>query len=161
MDKALLEAMSPTPGNLSEPARGGSDCRHLLKPFRKKKASRALARTAMRSIPLYRPSPLSVQWRKKLPVSSLDKVRETAKHAKFVRSRSPRRMANFMDRYRGGNRHYADVECAYGELERYLVLSFNALETRTHWKQRKATKFGGLSIRRGFMIPSQDRTHAL
>ena len=30
-----------------------------------------------------------------------------------------------MDRYRGGNRHYADVECAYGELERYLVLSFN------------------------------------
>jgi hypothetical protein len=32
-------------------------------------------------------------------------------------------MANFMDRYRGGDGHYADVECAYGELERYLVLN--------------------------------------
>jgi hypothetical protein len=34
-------------------------------------------------------------------------------------------MANFMARYRGGDGHYADVECAYRELERYLVLSFN------------------------------------
>ena len=39
--------------------------------------------------------------------------------------RSPRRMANFMARYRGGDAHYADVECAYAELERYLVLSCN------------------------------------
>jgi hypothetical protein len=30
-----------------------------------------------------------------------------------------------MDRYRGSDGHYADVECAYGELERYLVLSCN------------------------------------
>ena len=58
------------------------------------------------------------------PCSSLDKVRET-QNAKFVRSRSPRRMANFMDRCRGGDGHYADVECANAELERYLVLSCN------------------------------------
>jgi hypothetical protein len=31
-------------------------------------------------------------------------------------------MANFMARYRRGDGHYADVECAYDELERYLVL---------------------------------------
>jgi hypothetical protein len=37
--------------------------------------------------------------------------------------RSPRRMANFMARHRGGDRHYADVECVNAELERYLVLS--------------------------------------
>jgi len=30
-----------------------------------------------------------------------------------------------MARYRGRDGHYADVECDYGELERYLVLSFN------------------------------------
>ena len=28
-----------------------------------------------------------------------------------------------MARYRGGDGHYADVECAYAELKRYLVLS--------------------------------------
>ena len=28
-----------------------------------------------------------------------------------------------MARYHGGDGHYADVECAYAELERYLVLS--------------------------------------
>ena len=27
-----------------------------------------------------------------------------------------------MARYRGRDGHYADVECAYAELERYLVL---------------------------------------
>jgi hypothetical protein len=43
MDKAFLEAMSPTLGNLSELAGGRSDCRHLLEPFGKKKASSALA----------------------------------------------------------------------------------------------------------------------
>ena len=32
-------------------------------------------------------------------------------------------MANFMARYRGGDGHYADVESAYAELERYVVLS--------------------------------------
>ena len=32
-------------------------------------------------------------------------------------------MGNFMANYRGGDGHYADVECAYAELERYLVLS--------------------------------------
>jgi len=32
-------------------------------------------------------------------------------------------MANFMAHYRGGDGHYADVECAYAELEWYLVLS--------------------------------------
>jgi hypothetical protein len=32
-------------------------------------------------------------------------------------------MANFMARYRWGDGHYADVECANAELERYLVLS--------------------------------------
>src|SRR5262249_36909270 len=36
-----------------------------------------------------------------------------------------RRMANFMARYRGSNRHYSHVECAYAELERYLVLNCN------------------------------------
>jgi hypothetical protein len=28
-----------------------------------------------------------------------------------------------MARYRGGDGHYADVECAYAELKRYLVLN--------------------------------------
>ena len=32
-------------------------------------------------------------------------------------------MASLVARYRGGDGHYADVECAYAELERYLVLS--------------------------------------
>jgi len=31
-------------------------------------------------------------------------------------------MANSMARYRWGDGHYADVECADAELERYLVL---------------------------------------
>ena len=34
-------------------------------------------------------------------------------------------MANVMARYRRGAGDYADVECAYAELERYLVLSCN------------------------------------
>jgi hypothetical protein len=49
-------AASATLGNLSEPAGDRSDCRHLLEASRKKKASRALARTATRLILLYRPS---------------------------------------------------------------------------------------------------------
>src|SRR5215813_4919285 len=36
-----------------------------------------------------------------------------------------RRIANFMARYRGSNGHYSHVECAYAELERYLVLNCN------------------------------------
>ena len=32
-------------------------------------------------------------------------------------------MANFMDRYRRSTSHYANVECAHAEFERYLVLS--------------------------------------
>jgi hypothetical protein len=28
-----------------------------------------------------------------------------------------------MARYRGGDGHYADVECTYAELKRYLVLN--------------------------------------
>ena len=43
-------------------------------------------------------------------------------------------MANGMDRYRRGTSHYADVECAYVELERYLVLSCNE---QTRYLQRK------------------------
>ena len=39
-------------------------------------------------------------------------------------------MANFMARYRRGDGHYADVDCVNAELERYLVLSCNELETR-------------------------------
>jgi len=39
-------------------------------------------------------------------------------------------MANFMARYRRGDGHYADVECANAELERYLVLNCNELERR-------------------------------
>src|SRR5262249_32809453 len=34
-------------------------------------------------------------------------------------------MANYMARYRRSTSHYADVECAYVELERYLVLICN------------------------------------
>lgn len=30
-----------------------------------------------------------------------------------------------MAHYRGSDGHYAYVECAYAEFERYLVLSFN------------------------------------
>jgi hypothetical protein len=52
-------------------------------------------------------------------------------------------MANFVARYCGGDGHYADVECAYGELERYLVLSCN---TR-YWKE-EGHQFGGLSYSR-------------
>ena len=39
-------------------------------------------------------------------------------------------MANFVARYRGGDGHYADLECSNAELERYLVLSCNELERR-------------------------------
>jgi len=34
-------------------------------------------------------------------------------------------MESFMARGRRGAGHYADMECAYAELERYLVLSCN------------------------------------
>jgi hypothetical protein len=46
-------------------------------------------------------------------------------------------MANFMARYRGGDGHYADVECAYAEFKRRLVL--NALRVGNH-TQRSAFK---------------------
>ena len=51
-----------------------------------------------------------------------------------------------MARYRGGDGHYADVECAYAELERDLVLNCN--EDAATGK-KKATKLpGGLSLSR-------------
>ena len=43
-------------------------------------------------------------------------------------------MTNFMARYRGGDGHYVDVERAYAELERYLVLSCNE---QTRYLERK------------------------
>lgn len=39
-----------------------------------------------------------------------------------------------MARYCGVDRHYADVECPYAELERYLVLSCNGYAN--YWKER-------------------------
>ena len=44
-------------------------------------------------------------------------------------------MANFVARYRGSDGHYADVECAYAEFERYLVLSCK----RSSLGKKKAT----------------------
>jgi hypothetical protein len=58
---------------------------------------------------------------------------------------APRRMANFMARYRGGDGHYADVECAYAELKRYLVL---VATNKPATGKKKATKPGGLSLSR-------------
>jgi hypothetical protein len=46
-------------------------------------------------------------------------------------------MANFVARYRGRDSHYADVECAYAELEGYLELS---CKTR-YWKE-EGQQFG-------------------
>jgi hypothetical protein len=43
-------------------------------------------------------------------------------------------MANLMARYCGSDGHYADVECTYAELERYLVLSCN--EYARYWKEK-------------------------
>jgi len=53
-------------------------------------------------------------------------------------------MANLMARYRRSDGHYADVECAYADLERYLVLSCN--DKRAAGK-KKATKLVALVIR--------------
>jgi len=39
-----------------------------------------------------------------------------------------------MARYRGSDGHHAHVECAYAELERYLVLSCNE---QTRYLERK------------------------
>jgi hypothetical protein len=52
-------------------------------------------------------------------------------------------MANFVARYRGGNGHYADVECTYAELKRYLVLSSKVVahegrEVAGHHEAREA-----------------------
>ena len=47
-----------------------------------------------------------------------------------------------MARYRGGDGYYADMECAYAELERYLVLS---CDEHARLKRTKATNFGGLT----------------
>jgi hypothetical protein len=52
-------------------------------------------------------------------------------------------MANFMARYRGDDGHYADVECAYAELERYVVLSCNEPANG----KKKATSLVALVIR--------------
>ena len=41
-------------------------------------------------------------------------------------------MANFVARYRRDDGHYADVECAYAELERHLVLSCNEWKEEGH-----------------------------
>jgi hypothetical protein len=49
-------------------------------------------------------------------------------------------MANFMARYRGGDGHYADVECAYAEPEQYVVLS-------SATGKKKATSLVALVIR--------------
>ena len=84
-----------------------------------KRASRALARNA-RYLCIGRAYSAYSGARSFRSLAS-NEVRETA-NAKFVRSRSPGRMANIMDRYRGGDGHYANLECAYGEFERYLVL---------------------------------------
>src|SRR6516162_1624104 len=55
-------------------------------------------------------------------------------------------MANFVARYRRSDGHYADVECAYAELERHLVLSCNE-DAATG--EKKATKLlVGLSLSR-------------
>jgi hypothetical protein len=51
-----------------------------------------------------------------------------------------------MVRYRRGDGHYADVECAYAQLERYLVLSCN--EYARCWKEKGHPNWGGLSLRR-------------
>jgi hypothetical protein len=57
-------------------------------------------------------------------------------------------MANFMARYRGGDGHYADVECAYTELERYLVLSCNELQRISPYWEEEGHQFGGPSYSR-------------
>jgi hypothetical protein len=44
-----------------------------------------------------------------------------------------------MARYRGGDGHYTDVECAYAELERFLVLSGNEW---AHYCKEKGHRFG-------------------
>jgi hypothetical protein len=39
-----------------------------------------------------------------------------------------------MASYRGGDGHYGDVECAYGWLDRHLVLSFNV---EAHYRKKE------------------------
>ena len=51
-------------------------------------------------------------------------------------------MANFMARYRRSDGHYAGVECAYAEPERYLVLSCNEQERKGAAIQRPQVKEG-------------------
>jgi hypothetical protein len=46
-----------------------------------------------------------------------------------------------MVRYRGCDGHYAGVECADAELERYLVLSCNTLAR--YWKEKGHRYSGG------------------
>ena len=58
-----------------------------------------------------------------------------------------RRMANSMVRHRGSVGHYADVECAYAELERCLVLSCNVGRLAQTAKPPACAKAGGESVR--------------
>ena len=51
-------------------------------------------------------------------------------------------MANFMARHRGGDGHYAGVDCVNAELERYLVLSCNEQERKRAAIQRPQVKEG-------------------
>jgi hypothetical protein len=49
-----------------------------------------------------------------------------------------------MARYRRCDGNYADVECAYAELERYLILSC----TKSHYRKKEGHQLGGLSYSR-------------
>src|SRR5215472_7524964 len=66
-------------------------------------------------------------------------------------------MANFMARYRCGDGRYADVECSYAELERYLVLSCN--EQSRYWKQKEGHQTGGLKFRENRVHRRKDAAH--
>ena len=57
--------------------------------------------------------------------------------------------------YRGGDGHYADVECACAELERYLVLSCNELSPLL---ERKPPSTGGLSHEGGLKDAAHNPT---
>ena len=65
-------------------------------------------------------------------------------------------MANFVARYRGGDGHYADLECTYAELKRYLVLSSKVVAHEGREVCRSPRSEGSLGAfrRRG------DRNHA-
>lgn len=128
--------MSPTLARLSELTMDIRDGRQLLKfGFG--------SRTVTGSIPLYRSSLLNVgrvlgttinELRSAFgsvaphpqppsPQGSRQPIFQIGSHKYREVRRSPRRMASVMARYRRGDCDYADVGCAYAQLERYLVLS--------------------------------------